>query len=144
MRLELADLGAGRPSMARVFGHWDRWEPRPPEHEIDADLMAFSLWVAEIGEIGPEHVRKVAQHAGIKRAGRKARCCARRTSVSPTCPDFPYEPKYVEIEGLRMAYVEAGAGDPILMLHGEPTWGYLYRKMIPPLWPTWAASSCRT
>ena len=32
-----------------------------------------------------------------------------------------------------MAYVEAGRGDPILMLHGEPTWGYLYRHMIPPL-----------
>ena len=40
-------------------------------------------------------------------------------------------PKYVEIEGLRMAYVEEGSGDPILMLHGEPTWGYLYRRMIP-------------
>jgi hypothetical protein len=47
-------------------------------------------------------------------------------------PGFPYEPKYVEIEGLRMAWVEAGTGDPILMLHGEPTWGYLYRKMILP------------
>ena len=32
-----------------------------------------------------------------------------------------------------MAYVEAGHGQPILMLHGEPTWGYLYRRMIPTL-----------
>ena len=48
-------------------------------------------------------------------------------------PGFPYEPRYVEVEGLRMAYVEEGSGDPILMLHGEPTWGYLYRHMIPPL-----------
>ena len=48
-------------------------------------------------------------------------------------PGFPYEPKYVEMEGLRMAYVEHGSGAPILMLHGEPTWGYLYRHMIPPL-----------
>jgi pimeloyl-ACP methyl ester carboxylesterase len=31
------------------------------------------------------------------------------------------------VEGLRIAYIEPGAGDPILMLHGEPTWGYLYR-----------------
>jgi haloalkane dehalogenase len=46
-------------------------------------------------------------------------------------PGFAYEPLYVEIEGLRMAYVEQGKGDPILMLHGEPTWGYLYRWMIP-------------
>ena len=48
-------------------------------------------------------------------------------------PDFPYEPRFVEMEGLRMAYVEAGDGQPILMLHGEPTWGYLYRRMIPTL-----------
>ncbi|MBW2063027.1 MAG: alpha/beta fold hydrolase [Deltaproteobacteria bacterium] len=48
-------------------------------------------------------------------------------------PDYSYEPQYVEIEGLRMAYVEHGSGDPILMLHGEPTWGFLYRRMIPPL-----------
>ena len=48
-------------------------------------------------------------------------------------PDFPYAPQYVEVEGLRMAYVEHGSGDPILLLHGEPTWGYLYRRMIPPL-----------
>ncbi len=42
----LADHGRQRPSMAMVYGHWDRYEPRPPEHEIDADLFAFSLWVA--------------------------------------------------------------------------------------------------
>ncbi|HLZ70069.1 MAG TPA: haloalkane dehalogenase [Dehalococcoidia bacterium] len=48
-------------------------------------------------------------------------------------PDFPYEPRYVEIEGLRMAYVETGAGDPILCLHGEPTWSFLYRRMLPTL-----------
>ncbi len=50
-------------------------------------------------------------------------------------PDFPYEPKYVEVGGLRMAYVEEGSGDAgtFLLLHGEPTWSYLYRRMIPPL-----------
>lgn len=47
---------------------------------------------------------------------------------------FDYAPKYIELDnGLRMAYVEAGEGDPILCVHGEPTWGYLYRKLIPPL-----------
>ncbi|MEX0677573.1 MAG: haloalkane dehalogenase [Pirellulales bacterium] len=48
--------------------------------------------------------------------------------------DFPYEPHYVDVQdGLRMAYVEAGTGDVILCVHGEPSWSYLYRKMIPPL-----------
>ncbi len=53
--------------------------------------------------------------------------------------DFDYEPRYVTVDGLRTAYVTAGP-DPsdsatatILLLHGEPTWGYLYRKMIPAL-----------
>lgn len=49
-------------------------------------------------------------------------------------PDFPYEPHYAEVAGgWRMHYVEAGEGDPILCLHGEPSWSYLYRKMIPTL-----------
>lgn len=50
--------------------------------------------------------------------------------------DFPYEPRYVDIDGLRMAYVTDGPDDAaatILLLHGEPTWGYLYRRMMPVL-----------
>lgn len=48
-------------------------------------------------------------------------------------PDFDYEPKYIQVGECRVAYVEAGEGDPILCLHGEPSWSYLYRKMIPGL-----------
>lgn len=50
-------------------------------------------------------------------------------------PDWPYAPKYCEIAGgLRVHYVDEGAADaqPVLMLHGEPTWSYLYRHMIGP------------
>ncbi len=49
--------------------------------------------------------------------------------------DFPYEPHYVDIDGLRMAFIDEGpAGAPtLLLLHGEPTWSYLYRRMIPGL-----------
>ncbi|ULQ45200.1 haloalkane dehalogenase [Flagellatimonas centrodinii] len=48
-------------------------------------------------------------------------------------PDFPFEPHYVDLDGLRMHYVDEGpaAAPVVLMLHGEPTWSYLYRKMIP-------------
>lgn len=48
-------------------------------------------------------------------------------------PDFPYEPRYVEVpHGLRMAWVEAGPadGEVVLMLHGEPSWSFLYRKVM--------------
>lgn len=48
-------------------------------------------------------------------------------------PDFPFESHYVEINDLRVHYVDEGSGEPILCLHGEPTWSYLYRMMIPPL-----------
>jgi len=48
-------------------------------------------------------------------------------------PDFPYQPHYIEIEGKRVHYVDEGQGEIILCLHGEPSWSFLYRKMIPPL-----------
>src|SRR2546430_8481054 len=46
-------------------------------------------------------------------------------------PDFPYQPHYVEINGMRISYVDEGEGEVILCLHGEPSWSFLYRKMIP-------------
>jgi haloalkane dehalogenase len=48
-------------------------------------------------------------------------------------PDFPFVPRYFDHDGLRMHYVDEGAGEPVLCLHGEPTWSFLYRKMIPTL-----------
>lgn len=45
--------------------------------------------------------------------------------------DFPFKPHYVETNGLRVHYVDEGKGEVLLCLHGEPTWSYLYRKMIP-------------
>lgn len=48
-------------------------------------------------------------------------------------PDYPWEPNYAEVDGMRMHYVDAGApdGDVVLLLHGQPDWSYLYRRMIP-------------
>jgi haloalkane dehalogenase len=48
-------------------------------------------------------------------------------------PGWSHPPRYVEQDGLRLHYVEEGVGAPILLLHGEPTWGFLYRKLIGPL-----------
>ncbi|NNF39952.1 MAG: haloalkane dehalogenase [Woeseiaceae bacterium] len=50
-------------------------------------------------------------------------------------PDYDFAPHYVEIDGLRLHYVDEGPrdGEVILLLHGEPSWSYLYRFMIPPL-----------
>ncbi len=46
---------------------------------------------------------------------------------------YSFAPNYIQQDGLRMHYVDEGAGDPVVLLHGEPTWAFLYRKMIPPL-----------
>jgi haloalkane dehalogenase len=48
-------------------------------------------------------------------------------------PDFSWEPHYLEVGGLRIAYLDEGEGDPVLLMHGEPSWSFLYRKMMPPL-----------
>ena len=54
-------------------------------------------------------------------------------------PDYPFEPHYWEHDGRRLHYIDEGAGqgddggEVVLMLHGEPTWSYLYRKFVGPL-----------
>jgi haloalkane dehalogenase len=48
-------------------------------------------------------------------------------------PGWPYEPRYVDVGGVRIHYVDEGPRDapPVLLMHGEPSWAFLYRKMIP-------------
>lgn len=49
-------------------------------------------------------------------------------------PGYNFEPHFVGVEGFQMHYVDEGQGDEVVLcLHGEPTWSYLYRKMIPTL-----------
>ena len=46
---------------------------------------------------------------------------------------FPFAPHYHSINGFDMHYVNEGSGEPVVMLHGDPTWGYLYRQFVPAL-----------
>jgi haloalkane dehalogenase len=48
-------------------------------------------------------------------------------------PGYPFEAHYREADGLRLAHVDEGDGEPVLFFHGEPTWSYLWRKVIPPV-----------
>jgi haloalkane dehalogenase len=48
-------------------------------------------------------------------------------------PDFAWEPHFREWEGLRLAHIDEGDGPPIVLLHGEPTWSFLWRKVMVPL-----------
>ena len=46
-------------------------------------------------------------------------------------PDYPFAPNFVELDGLWMHYVDEGEGKPVVLLHGEPTWSFLWRHVIP-------------
>jgi haloalkane dehalogenase len=48
-------------------------------------------------------------------------------------PGFPWPARYREVDGLRLAHVDEGEGRPVVFWHGEPTWGYLWRKVAPPV-----------
>jgi haloalkane dehalogenase len=48
-------------------------------------------------------------------------------------PGYDFAPHYVEVDGLRVHYVDEGEGPTVLCMHGEPSWSYLYRHMIPVL-----------
>jgi haloalkane dehalogenase len=50
-------------------------------------------------------------------------------------PEYPFSPHYVEVLGSKMHYIEEGKGDAIVFLHGNPTWSYLWRNVIPHLSP---------
>jgi haloalkane dehalogenase len=48
-------------------------------------------------------------------------------------PDFPFQANYREHEGLRLAHVDEGDGAPVVFVHGEPTWSFLWRKVMAPV-----------
>ena len=48
-------------------------------------------------------------------------------------PDFPYAPRHRDWDGLRLAHRDEGDGPPVVMFHGEPTWSFLWRKVMPPV-----------
>ena len=48
-------------------------------------------------------------------------------------PGFAFEPHYREVDGLRLAHIDEGEGAPVIFVHGEPTWSFLWRKVIPPV-----------
>jgi haloalkane dehalogenase len=55
-----------------------------------------------------------------------------RPSEAPfaALPEYPFSPRYLDVDGMRLHYLDEGRGAPVL-LHGEPTWSYLYRRVVP-------------
>jgi haloalkane dehalogenase len=48
-------------------------------------------------------------------------------------PDFPFAPHYRDVDGLRLAHLDEGSGAPVLFMHGEPTWSFLWRHLVGPV-----------
>jgi haloalkane dehalogenase len=48
-------------------------------------------------------------------------------------PEFPFPATYRSVDGLRLAHIDVGEGPPVVFFHGEPTWSFLWRKVIPPV-----------
>ena len=48
-------------------------------------------------------------------------------------PDFPFVSRYRVVDGLRLAHLDEGDGAPVIFVHGEPTWSFLWRNVIPPV-----------
>jgi pimeloyl-ACP methyl ester carboxylesterase len=46
-------------------------------------------------------------------------------------PEFPFRSSYRDHDGLRLAHLDEGGGRPVVFFHGEPTWSFLWRKVIP-------------
>ena len=64
----------------------------------------------------------------------------RPTENNPISAAFPYQKKRRRMLGREMAYVEVGQGDPIVLLHGNPTSSYLWRNVLPHLEPSGRSS----
>jgi haloalkane dehalogenase len=48
-------------------------------------------------------------------------------------PEFPFPPHYRDWDGLRLAHIDVGEGPPVVMWHGQPTWSFLWRKVLSPI-----------
>lgn len=48
-------------------------------------------------------------------------------------PDFPFAARYRVLDGLRLAHIDEGEGAPVIFVHGEPTWSFLWRKVLAPV-----------
>jgi haloalkane dehalogenase len=50
--------------------------------------------------------------------------------ASVTYPEYPFQSHFLDLSGIRLHYLDEGAGEPIVMLHGNPTWSYYYRRLV--------------
>ncbi len=135
----------GQPQPALVMGPVPRRlercdEPDEPDRDRDEQKVVERRdGELPAGEVESAHARQAAQpsqnpHRWLLRITLTPMSVYRTPDERfADLPGYAYRPHYLEQDGLRMHYVDEGAGDPVLLLHGEPTWAFLYRKLIPEL-----------
>jgi len=94
-------------------------------------VLRFVRW--RDGEPVPELFRRPGGPSAARPAGRGRVCIGVIEAGETFEGTWPFAPRFSRRAGFRMHYLDEGSGDPIVMLHGEPTWGYLYRRFIGPL-----------
>src|SRR6185437_14611499 len=74
-----------------------------------------------------------SQREDISRGGKTVEILRTPDERFANLPDYPFAPHYIEVDGVRIHYLDEGPADaaPVLLMHGEPSWSFLYRKMIP-------------
>ncbi|MBI4390955.1 MAG: alpha/beta fold hydrolase, partial [candidate division NC10 bacterium] len=74
---------------------------------------------------------RASDHKALARLGRKVNVIDIKDETFDGT--FPFAPHYHEVNGFAMHFVDEGSGEPVVLVHGDPTWGYLWRRFIPPL-----------
>jgi hypothetical protein len=101
-----------------------------PEQASRAAKWRRSLVALKRKRLGGPHVIVHVTSRGAQRSGVTA---VFRTAEErfEGLPDFGYKPNYRAVGDLRLAHLDVGEGAPVLMLHGEPAWSFIWRKVIP-------------
>lgn len=103
----------------------------PNEKNGDDRNDRFAL---ECGARLRRHANSVAQRLILKStrllAWLKPRHCLEMSAASNLKALYPFESRFLDLGGIRYHYLDEGRGEPILMLHGNPTWSFYYRRLI--------------
>ena len=114
--------GAGSPNTG------GGWGPMPVQSSLPSAQPSTQ-------PVAQPSVQPVAQPSAQPGAQAGVQPGARSSAGQEISPDYPYPSKYLDVFGSRMHYIEQGTGNPILLLHGNPTWSYIWRNIIPHLSP---------
>ena len=130
---------------ARLPGKSGLRRPRPSETiSAHSDEQPAGDVERDFALLGGEHGREVGRERvhgasladaprGYAAPARWSRRCAQPSDALEGLPDFPFASHYREVDGLRLAHIDEGEGAPVIFIHGEPTWSFLWRKVIPPV-----------